>query len=86
VAVITIDVGDTPQQVRQALETAGAKLPVLLDRDGAYFAKVATERLPRTYVLDAKGKVLWFDTEYSEATSRGMIRTLQAALRETGKS
>jgi peroxiredoxin len=85
VAVVAVNVGDTAQAVRQAIDMAGAKLPVLLDTNGAYFARVAKERLPRTYVLDAEGKVLWFDTEYSESTSRGMLQTIRVALGEIGK-
>ena len=32
-----------------------------MDADGRVFAKVATEKLPRVYLLDPAGKVLWFD-------------------------
>ena len=84
VSVVTVNVGNTAEEVRQTLELTGAKLPVLLDADGAFFAKVASERLPRTYVVDADGKILWFDVEYSESTSRGMIQTIQVALGELG--
>jgi peroxiredoxin len=85
VAVIAVDVGDPPEQVRQALKMTGATLPVLLDSSGSYFAKVATEKIPRTYVLGPDGKILWFDADYSEATCRNMLQTIRVALGETGK-
>ena len=43
---------------------------MLMDPGGNYFAQVATERLPRIYVLDHDGKIAWFDVDYSETTRR----------------
>jgi len=83
VSVVTVNVGDPPEQVKQALKMTGATVPVLLDADGAYFNTVATQKLPRTYVFGADGKILWFDADYSEATSRSMLQTIQVALGET---
>jgi hypothetical protein len=65
VAVIAIDEGDKSETVSQMTDLAAAKFPSLLDPDGRYFALVATKLLPRIYLLDADGKVLWFDREYS---------------------
>jgi thiol-disulfide isomerase/thioredoxin len=65
VAVVAIDVGDSPETAAKLAGEAGAKYPVLLDQDGRYFAKVAAKILPRVYLLDAEGKVIWFDIEYS---------------------
>ena len=45
---------------------------MLLDSEGEALAKVATRRLPRTYLLDKKGKILWFDMEYSASTRRDL--------------
>ena len=86
VAVIAVNVGDPPEQVRQALEMTGAAVPVLLDSGGAYFGTVATgKEIPRTYVCGADGRILWLDADYSEATSRDMIQTIRVALGEIGK-
>jgi peroxiredoxin len=78
VAVVGIAVGDSAAQVRSAVRGAGAKFPMLLDADGAAFAKVGSDKLPRTYLLDPAGKVLWFDIEYSQATRRELAQSLQA--------
>ena len=51
-------------------EEIGAEFPLLLDADGAGLGRVATEKLPRIYLLDPSGSILWFDIEYSESTRR----------------
>jgi len=57
-------------------------LPIFLDTDGALFAQVASEKLPRIYVLDAEGNVLWFDMEFSETTRDDLLKTIRVALGE----
>lgn len=51
---------------------------MVLDPEGEYFAQLGTGRLPRVYVLDAAGKIVWMDIEYSPATRRELRQTLQA--------
>jgi peroxiredoxin len=72
VQVVGINERDAPEEVKAKLEQTGAKFPVLLDRDGSLLAKVTTdkEKLPRTYLLDSAGKVLWFDVVYSSHGTR----------------
>jgi peroxiredoxin len=78
VAVVGIAVGESSNQARSAVRQAEAGFPNLLDADGAAFAKVGSEKLPRTYLLDPAGKVLWFDIEYSPATRRELAQSLAA--------
>jgi hypothetical protein len=80
VRVIAINVKDRPEVARKAVEEAGAKAVALVDADGAYFARVATGLLPRVYLLDPAGKVLWFDTEYSGVTRAGLRQGMRAVL------
>jgi hypothetical protein len=54
-----------------------------MDFDGAYFAKVATGTLPRIYVLDSHGKVLWFDLGYSTSTRDKLKQTIRSVFGET---
>lgn len=82
VAVIGIDEGEDAKAAKDNLETAGATFPNFLDPDGACLAKVAKGRLPRTYLLDAKGKILWFDIEYSRSTRRDLQQGIKVALGE----
>ncbi len=66
-----------------AHETAAerkATYPELLDTNGEAFAQVATGRVPRTYLVDATGKILWLDIEYSRSTRRDLMRAIRATL------
>lgn len=82
VQAVGINVKDSPETVRAKLDQAKATFPNLRDADGVFFAKVATAKLPRTYLLDAEGKILWFDLEYSTATRRNLLQAIQVALGE----
>jgi peroxiredoxin len=48
VRVVGINVGDSPDVAREKLRPTEAKFTNLLDPDGEYFHKVASEKLPRT--------------------------------------
>jgi peroxiredoxin len=78
VAVVGVAVKESEAGAQAALTKAGANFPNLLDRDGGAFAKVGSQRLPRTYLLDPQGKILWFDIEYSLGTRRDLNQALQA--------
>jgi peroxiredoxin len=77
-SVIGIAVDETPESAKAALEKHGANFPNLLDENGKAFAQVGSERLPRTYLIDPQGKILWFDIEYSNATRRELQQALRA--------
>ena len=78
VSVVTIAVQESADRAQEVLEQTGAAAPTLIDADGAAFAQVGSARLPRTYVLDPQGRVLWFDIEYSLSTRRELQRSLRA--------
>ncbi len=77
VHVVSINENDTSEKVVELRDLSAAEFPMLLDPQGAYFQTVAEERLPRLYVLDADGRILWLDFGYSETTRD----TLQSVLR-----
>lgn len=78
VAVVGIAVDEPASAAGPALERAQANFVNLLDPGGKAFALVGKERLPRVYLLDPQGKVLWFDIEYSLATRRELNQALRA--------
>jgi len=80
VRVIGINVGDSAEEAAAAVEAAEAGFPNFLDPQGEYFAKVATEKLPRTYLLNSEGRILWFDLEYSLTTQRQLEQAVEVAL------
>ena len=71
------------RRVQEQVAKVGATFPVLLDPKGAYFAQLAKDRrMPRTYLIDANGRILWFDVEYSRFTRRDLVQSIRVALGE----
>ena len=86
VRVVAVNEGDTAESVKKLVEEAALTFPNLMDSDGALFAKVATEKLPRPYLLDAEGKILWFDLDFSPTTRDNLMQAIQVALGETAET
>ncbi|MBC8356627.1 MAG: redoxin domain-containing protein [Planctomycetes bacterium] len=87
--VVAINSGDSSEQIIDLLPTdREPDFSVLLDTDSSLFAKVATERRPRTYLLDSEGSILWFDIEYSRGSARDLSNAIHVYLgnRKTGDS
>ena len=80
VQIVGIVERSSPTAAKAALSSAGAEFVNLVDANGKALEKVASAELPRTYLLDADGKVLWFDLEYSRSTRRDLVRAIQFAL------
>jgi hypothetical protein len=56
-------------------------LPCLLDTGRELFSKIATDgKTPRVYLLDAKGKILWFDVGFSRSARKNLLRAVRAIL------
>jgi peroxiredoxin len=79
-AIVAINTGDDAQLAGELAQQAGAQFAVLSDADGAAFHHVATEKVPRTYLLDPSGTILWFDLEYSATTRRDMVEAIRYSL------
>lgn len=82
--VIGINHGDTPEKVRQKAKELTLAFPVVMDPKNDYFGKIAREKVLRTYLLDADGRILWFDVEYSRSTRRDLLQAIDVALGKNG--
>jgi peroxiredoxin len=82
VGVVGIAVGMSEADAQAALKAAGADFTNWLDTDGKAFALVGSVKLPRTFLLDPRGKILWFDLEYSLGTRRELNQALRAVAGE----
>jgi peroxiredoxin len=82
VSVVAVNVGDEPNVAKEFAQHSGATYPQLADPERQAFAQVATEKLPRTYLLDASGKILWFDMEYSRTTRQQLLSAIRYSLAE----
>lgn len=78
VAVVGVAVGQAADAAGAEMKKAGATFTQFIDADSAALAQVGPNSLPRIYVLDPQGKIVWFDIEYSEATRRELRQTLAA--------
>lgn len=83
VQVIAINEDDPINVASNVFRGKKVTYPCLLDPRGTYFAKVATEELPRTYLLDTEGKILWFDIGSSRSTRRGLEQGIRFILEPT---
>jgi len=81
VRVITVNEGNTPESAAGLISKTDSHVMNLFDPKGALLAKVATEKqLPRTYLVDSSGKIVWFDIEYSSSMKRNLRQALDVAL------
>jgi peroxiredoxin len=67
------------ESVRKAVSEL--PFPCLSDGKGQYLAYLCKDdKVPRVYLLDAKGKILWFDVEYSRSTREDLVQGIRVAL------
>ena len=79
-AVVGVNTGDDPVLAGELAQQAGASYPVLCDPEAVLLAQVAPGKVPATYLLDADGKILWFDIEYSRTTRRELVEAIRYTL------
>jgi peroxiredoxin len=83
VRAIAVNTGQSPEKVREATQNLKLHVPMLLDLDGGLFSRVGKAHLPRTYLLDREGSVLWLDIEFSRHTRDGLEQAIHASLEST---
>lgn len=81
VEVIGVAVDQQAAEAQSTTQQTEAKFPQLVDTDGKAFEQVGAQLLPWTLVLDADGKIVWFDLEYSHSTRRELQQALLATVR-----
>jgi len=77
VELLAVNVGDSVDDVKGRVKEAGGDFANFVDPDRAAFQQVALMKLPRTYLLDADLRILWFDIEYSRSTRRDLDRAIR---------
>ena len=82
VEVVSINYGQSAEEIRKVTEETAFSEKVLMDPKGEALAKVATRYLPRTYLVDKDGKIVWFDMEYSPSTRRHLIQAIECTVDE----
>ncbi len=82
VRVVGIAVQESAPEVERHIDEADATFVNLLDPDGSAFAQVGTGMLPRIFVVDSHGEILWFDVEYSRSTRRELRQAICSVVGE----
>lgn len=77
VQVVSVHEGETTPDFEQLVSAVQPRFPVLLDTQENALRSYASDYLPRTYLLDADGRVLWFDLEYSRSTRRELDNAIR---------
>jgi alkyl hydroperoxide reductase subunit AhpC len=87
VSVIAIEVArnladaDAWQAIRATVESL--PYPCLEDSKGQFLGKLCKDdKVPRVFLLDAEGKIRWFDVEYSRLTREELVQGIRVALGE----
>lgn len=86
VHTVAIHEGPPPDDFALLCQQHGDGALCLVDPDGAYFAQLATGKLPRTYLLDARGTILWLDLEYSRTTRYDLRNAIHYYLRKLDRA
>jgi len=82
VHAIAVHVGAPPEDYDKLCADNGEGALCLLDADRSYYDQLARAKLPRTYLLDAQGKILWLDLEYSRSTRYDLRNALHYYLKK----
>jgi peroxiredoxin len=87
VKLVGIASGQPAGKVQTQLTAVGAEFPQLLDTDNHAYSQVSNLKasessLPWIIVLDAEGKIAWFDIEYSESSRRELRQTVSVLVKK----
>lgn len=85
VATLAIATGMPASEAVQQSTQVKYTGPVLSDQSGEAFAQLGSDRLPRVYVLDSTGQVVWLDIEYSLSTRREMNQAVAALVKQAAE-
>ena len=79
--VLPISRGEERAKVEEYISKMGYTFAVGLDGDQSIYRKYATNYIPRCFVVDAKGKVLYSGVGYDEAIAKEVEQNIEKALR-----
>lgn len=79
--VLPISRGETRATVEAFINKMGYTFPVGLDENKSIYLKYATNYIPRAFVIDKKGKVVYSAAGYDDTIAREINEAISAALR-----
>lgn len=79
--VLPISRGETRATVESFIHKMGYTFPVGIDENKSIYLKYATNYVPRAFVIDKKGRVVYNAAGYDEVIAREINEAIAAALR-----
>ncbi len=81
--LLVIGRGHSAEEINAFKEKAGLDLPMFPDPDKSIFAKFAAQSIPRNYIIDRNGKVVYASVGYSPEEFGQMMKVLDKAMSNT---
>ena len=81
-AIVTVNMAESPAQVRQFLQEVPVDFPVLLDSDGSTLGRWKVFAAPANFILDKQGKIIYTLYGAIEWDSDEMVSRLSALSEE----
>ncbi len=79
--VLPISRGEERGKVKSYISKMGYTFAIGLDGDQSIYSKYATNYIPRCFVIDANGKVLYSGVGYDEVVAKEVEESIEKALR-----
>ena len=80
--IVTINMAESPEQVRQFLQEVPVDFPVLMDSDGSTLSRWKVFTAPANFILDQRGKIIFTLYGAIEWDSDEMVSQLNALTEE----
>lgn len=79
IEVVSNDLDEGSKELRETVKKL--PFPNLTDIKGDFLVRIAKDhKLPRVFLLDAQGRILWFDVEFSRFTREDLVQGIRVAL------
>ena len=72
---------DTPEKIESFMKAKGHKFPVYMDPDRKIYSLFATKYIPRNYLVDKSGKVVYIDKGYGPGHLENLAKQIEQLLR-----
>ena len=80
--MVAIDRGETEEVVKAFQKKHAFEFPIACDTNKTVYAKFATKFIPRNFLVDSKGVVIYQATDFNELEFKKLVAVIE---RETGK-
>ena len=76
--ILLVDLKEDKKRVQKFATEQGIKLPVLLDRYGVVAKKYGVTSVPRIFVINEQGKLIWMTKGFSPSLEHDLMQLLNS--------